>query len=114
MRQNKNFSNQQGQMMADYTLAQPKTVDGQEITTLTVREMELDDVISLSELDQNDLRALKAFLAKVTEVDERIIGRLSMSDFQGLMEAATGPLARRPGAMPSASDAKSATSMQPT
>lgn len=85
-----------------YTLKTPKEIDGKTIETLTVREMELDDVIALAELDRNDLRGLKSFLASATGVDEAVIGRLSMADFQGVLAAATGPLPEVRGLMPSA------------
>ena len=97
-----------------YTLTTPKTIGGRTITVLTVREMELDDVIELSEIDNTDLRAMRAFLARVTGVDEAIVGRLSMVDFQGLMEAATGPLGGRPGETHSPSPPKSRTSTRRT
>lgn len=100
--------------MNSYKLETPKIVDGQHITALTVREMELDDVIELSEIDNTDLRAMRAFLARVTGVDEAIVGRLSMADFQGLLEAATGPLGARPGETLSASAPKSRTSSRRT
>lgn len=97
-----------------YILKTPKEVDGKLIKALPVKEMELDDVIELAEIDRNDLRGMKRFLARATGVDESIIGRLSMSDFQGVLAVATGPLPEAHGLMPSVSDANSAGSIQPT
>lgn len=91
--------------MNTYVLKTPKTVDGIAYSSLTFNELELDDVIALAEIDNNDLRALRAFLARVTGNDEKIIGRLTLADFQGLIGAATGPLGEPRGFMPTASDA---------
>lgn len=89
--------------MAIYRLKTPKQVDGKIIVEIDVPELELDQVIELSELDSNDLRAMKAFLAKAVGVSETIIGRLSLPDFQGVIATATGPLDQPRGEALSAS-----------
>ncbi len=88
--------------MVVYKLQTPKTVDGKLITKLPVRELEVDQVIELADLDRNDLKALRAFLAKAMDIPEGVIGRLTMSDFKGLVECAADPLPERPGETPSA------------
>lgn len=97
-----------------YTLKTPKDIAGKKISTLHVREMELDDVIALAEIDRQDLRALKSFVARVTGVDEAVIGRLSMGDFQGVLAAATGPLPVAHGETLSGSGARFQDILPPT
>lgn len=89
--------------MPVYTLKSPKVLDGKPVVKIDFNELELDQVIDLAELDTSDLRVMKAWLAKALQVDERLIGKLSMRDFQGLVEAATGPLPEAPGETPSPS-----------
>jgi len=100
--------------MTGYALKTPKVVDGQTVVEIPCRELELDEVIELKDLDTDNIGTLKAFLARVTGAPEAVIGRLSMSDFQGLFEAISGPLAAPRGGMPSASAAKSPTSTPQT
>lgn len=88
--------------MAVYKLKTPKTIDGETVAEIPVRELEVDQVIALAEIDTRDLKALRAFLAEAMGVSEELIGKLTMTDFKGLVEVAADPLAERPGATPSA------------
>lgn len=90
-----------------YTLKSPKDVDGRRISDIDVPELEVDDVIALSEIDGADMRAMRATVAKVFRLPETLVGRLSIADFQGLIEEATRPLPEAPGETPSGSQPKS-------
>ena len=100
--------------MNRYTLKAPKTVDGKTITSIDIPDLEVDDIITLSELDTSDLRVMRQQIARTFRVDEAVIGRLSFGDFQGLIEAAVRPLPEVPGATPSPSPRTSRRSSQRT
>lgn len=96
-----------------YTLRVTKSVDGEMITSIDVPELEVDDVIALSEIDSADLRSMRGVVARVFRLPEKVVGRLTLGDFQGLIEAALSPLAARPGETPSVSPQKSRRSTKP-
>ena len=86
-----------------YKLRVTKTIDGKPLTEIEVPDLEVDDVIALSEIDAADLRSMRGVVARVFKLPESVVGRLALGDFQGLIEAAVNPLAGRPGETPNAS-----------
>lgn len=89
--------------MPVYKLRSPRHIGAATIEQIEFCELDVDQVIELADLDTQDLRTLKGWLAKAIDVDEAIIGKLTIADFKGLIDAVTGPLPEAPGGAPSPS-----------
>ena len=87
--------------MPIYKLNSPRKIGATTISEIEFVEVSVDQVIDLADLDTQDLRALKAWLANAIDVDATLIGKLTIGDFKGLVDAVTGPLPEALGEGPS-------------
>lgn len=72
----------------------PVTIDGREITSLSLRRMRAGDAL-VAEEETNKTRAGYALFARLAGVDVGVIEALDMEDFAKLSEAMVGMLGKR-------------------